>query len=452
MERWVRRAKLARRWVIFLGCAMILCPALTRAQEGAEPSPDSSKLTLARALDLGRQRAPSIVAERLRIGEARGRLIGASPLLHDNPVIEGGAGYRWAPAGESTVEGRAALSQSFELGGQRAARVAGARAQVARAEALSRDEIRRVLREVGLAFVHALHSRDRLGLARSIEHVSEETQRVSERRHASGDIARLDLTLARASLARARAEVRAAEASREQSLAELRLSLGLSPDEAIDLEGKLSDRPAFDLSQLERHASQRADLNTLEAEVREARSDRDLGAATRWPDLGIGASYERHENADILLGTASLTLPVFQRGQGLVAEAEARGQRLATELRARRNAVTIQVRAAFAIYDRRFAAVQELEQGTLPLLDESEAQVRQSYESGQLSLTDFLAVRREIVATRIEYTDRLLDAAVAAVELTASAGAFEVMDVQRRTPENPPNAAIIPPDPKEPTQ
>jgi outer membrane protein TolC len=278
---------------------------------------------------------------------------------------------------------------------------------------------------VALAFVRALHGRERLELARSIERVAQEVLRVSERRHESGDIARLDLTLAQASLARARADVRVAEAGREESLAALRGSLGLSPDEPLEIEGNLADRPVFDLPRLEGRASRRADLRALEAELSEARSDSALGAAERWPDLGLGASYERHESADIVLGTASLTLPLFERGQGLRAEADARGRRLSAELRARKNAVAVEVRAASAAYEGRVAAVQELERGALPLLDESETQVRRSYEAGQLALVDFLAVRREIVATRIEYADRLLDAAVAAVELTARAGAFD---------------------------
>ncbi|HTV24803.1 MAG TPA: TolC family protein [Polyangiaceae bacterium] len=406
-------------------CAALLRSASAWAQEAAPPDSDATAhLSLSQALELARQRAPRIVAERLRIAEARGRLVGASVLLRQNPVVEGGAGYRWAPAGESTTEGRAAVSQGFELGGQRSARIAGARAQVTRAEALSDEAVRLVLSEVARAFVRALHARDRLELARSIQRVSEEVLQVSERRHASGDIAQLDLTLAQATLARARAEVYAARAVLEESLAGLKQNLGSTPDQAIGVEGNLAEPHVFDRARLEALAADRPDLRALRAELREAQADGELGSAQRWPELGLGASYERHENADILLGTASLTLPIFERGQGQRAEAEARGRRLASELRAGQNAVAVEVRTALAVYDQRLAAVQELARGALPLLDETEARVRQSYEAGQLPLIDFLAVRREIVATRIEYTDRLLDAAVAAVELSASAGAF----------------------------
>lgn len=426
MNSWWCRARLARSWVTLGICAALLHSTCAWAQDTVPPiSGATGHLTLSRALDLARQRAPGIVAERFRVAEARGRLVGASVLLRQNPIVEGGAGYRWAPAGESTVEGRAAVSQAFEMGGQRSARISGARAQVTRAEALSDEAERLVLREVARAFMRTLHARDRLELALSIESVSVEVLRVSERRHTSGDIARLDLTLAQATLARARADMHGARAALEGCLATLKMNLGSTPDEVVSVEGNLAEPLVFDRRRVTTLAVDRPDLRALQAELREAQADRDLGSAQRWPEIGLGASYERHESADIVLGTASLTLPIFERGQGQRAEAEARSERLSSELRAGRNAMAVEVRTALAVYDQRLAAVQELARGALPLLDETEARVRQSYEAGQLPLIDLLAVRREIVATRIEYTDRLLDAAVAAVELTASAGGFQ---------------------------
>jgi hypothetical protein len=44
--------------------------------------------------------------------------------------------------------------------------------------------------------------------------------------------------------------------------------------------------------------------------VREAEADRRLGEGLAWPNLGIGARYEREEGADIALGTLSVTLPI----------------------------------------------------------------------------------------------------------------------------------------------
>jgi cobalt-zinc-cadmium efflux system outer membrane protein len=394
--------------------ALLILPRLGAAQENA--------LTLDQALELARTRAPALVSARTRIEEARGRLVGASALLHANPVLEGGIGYRSAGPGESSTEGRVAVVQGLELGGQRGARITAAEAGISRATSTADDAARRFLRDVALAFQRALYAQERFGLSMAAENVAADVLRVSEQRQRVGDIPRLDVGIARVALARARSDVRTANAGREAATGELQMLLGTTSTEPLTVRGDLRDRRRFELNDLMVRAPHRPDLRVLEAELREAEADRDLGAALRWPEIGIGASYERHENANIGLGLLSLSLPIFERGQGLRAEADARQRRVSGELQAGQRLVAIEIRTAFDVYRLRVSAAEELEHNAIPLLDENEAQIRRSYESGQIALADFLAVRREIIGTRIEYLDRLLEASAAGVELQASAG------------------------------
>lgn len=394
-----------------------LWPHLGAAQETA--------LTIDQALTLARERAPRLVSARGRIDEARGRLVGASVSLRTNPSVEAGAGYRSGADGQRSAEGSFTVTQGFEIGGQRGARIAGAQAGLSRATSDSDDATRRVLRDVALAFQRALYAQERARFATAAEAVAADVLRVSERRHQAGDIPRLDVSLARAALARARADVLSAEAGPETALGELRILLGMGPDEPLAVRGNLRDRRRFEPDELMARASRRPDLLSLEAELLEARADRDLGSAVRWPELGIGASYERDEGANIGLGVVSFTFPIFERGQGLRAEARARERRVSAELQAGRTVVTVEVRAALAVYRHRVAAAEELETNALPLLDQNEAQTRRSYESGQIALSDLLAVRREIIGTRLEYLAYLLEAANAGIELESSAGVLQ---------------------------
>jgi cobalt-zinc-cadmium efflux system outer membrane protein len=88
----------------------------------------------------------------------------------------------------------------------------------------------------------------------------------------------------------------------------------------------------------------------------------------------------------------------------------------------RTRAVETQVSTAFTVHRLREDAVRELEREELPRLDENEALAQRSFEAGEMSLADLLAMRREILQTRDDYLDRLLDSALAAIELEASAG------------------------------
>jgi outer membrane protein TolC len=63
-----------------------------------------------------------------------------------------------------------------------------------------------------------------------------------------------------------------------------------------------------------------------------------------------------------------------------------------------------------------------LETDALPGLDANDALTTRSYDVGQLGLPDLLLLRREILDTRFQYVDAALEAALARIDLDASAG------------------------------
>ena len=79
------------------------------------------------------------------------------------------------------------------------------------------------------------------------------------------------------------------------------------------------------------------------------------------------------------------------------------------------------MRAAFDAYSRRLAAVRVLEAEALPGLDENEQLTTRSFEVGQLGLPDLLLIRREISTPASSICDALLEAALARIDLDASA-------------------------------
>jgi cobalt-zinc-cadmium efflux system outer membrane protein len=117
----------------------------------------------------------------------------------------------------------------------------------------------------------------------------------------------------------------------------------------------------------------------------------------------------------------TVTLPFFSKGQELSAVGTARAARLRAELDAARTRVRVEVRSAFDAYSRRLAAVRVLETDAIPGLDENETLTTRSFEVGQLGLPELLLIRREILDTRSQYLDALLEAALARIDLDASA-------------------------------
>jgi len=385
-------------------------------------------LTLDQALARARERAPTMLSAKARIDEARGRLAGASVLLRDNPLIETAAGHRRLSEGgsrESAADVEVGVSQTFELGGRRQARIAGAAAGVAREIAASDDALRRLLRDVAAAFVRVVHAEERLRLSTTAERVTADIGHTAERRYHAGDISILDVNVAQSASARAHSDVLAAEAAWESALGDLRVLLGMHFTEPLAVRGDLRDRRRYTLPDLLARTPQRPDLRALEAGIQEAQAEVRLGEGLRWPDLTVGFRYDRETPADVAtLGTLSVTFPLFARGQEQRATGAARARRLCQELEAGRRVVDSEVQSAFAVYRHRVAAVEELERRALPVLDDNEALARRSYEAGRMSLAEFLLLRRETLETHVAYLDRLLEAALAGIELEARAGVF----------------------------
>ena len=154
------------------------------------PAVAEAPLTLERALALARAQSPAVLASRLEVEEARGRLAGARALFAENPTVRGGLGRRHPRQDRSDQRPQVELElvQPIGIGGQRGARVAAADAETAGATAAGEGVLRRIEAEVARAFLRGLHAAERLRLATATEETLARSARALERRHQAGDV------------------------------------------------------------------------------------------------------------------------------------------------------------------------------------------------------------------------------------------------------------------------
>jgi len=405
-----------RGLALALICA-VTAPAGARAGDAAP----RYELTLAEALTLARSRAPAPRVAVAQTAVASARRVGAGIPLAFNPTLDLGGGPRFGPDGTS-VDVEVQLGQTFELGGQRGARVDAADAGTARAEAAAEAVTNTSLREVAVAFLEARYADERLRVAADSERVAADLHRVATRRHEAGDTGGLDVSLAALALSRTRAARVTVEADRDRALGQLRSLLGVEPDAVVIPTGPLLEGRRYALSELLERVSDRPDLRALDAAARQADAEARLADARSWPDLGIRVGYGREEDADLVQAGVTLTLPIFDHGQGDEAEARATATAARLERETRDVAAASAVRAAHAAYERLLGAAERFAAEGLPLVEECEALARRSYEIGGMQLGGLLAVRRELVDARMTDADLRLRAALAAVALEAEAG------------------------------
>lgn len=386
------------------------------AQEQPRPIVE---ITYESALALARQQAPALAAARARAREAESQVDAAS-VWRFNPQLSGAVGPRLR-SDETTVDWSASAQQWLEIAGQRGDRVEAARAGAAAGVARSEDTQRLLLRDVSLAFIAALYWERRIALAEENLRLAEGVARVATRRHEVGDVGGLEQSVSALTVVRARSDADRARASLTQAEGRLKALLGIEASAQLVCLGDL--RQLGILEEAKTDVGDRPDLRALRADIRQAEAEAALGRAGRVPDIALGASYSREESADIVQGTLTIALPVFDHGQGTAVVAEARRERLRSELDATTGTAAIEASTARATAGILSAAARRFEEEGLGVLERSERLATASYEAGAIPLGELLAVRREFVQAKLDHADLLLGAATARAELAASTGA-----------------------------
>jgi cobalt-zinc-cadmium efflux system outer membrane protein len=375
-------------------------------------------MTLPDVLTRAREQAPEIVSARLAIEEAKGRLAGASLRQTANPELGVALGNRNSPV-ERMTDYEIGFSQPLEPGGRRDARLAAANAGIDRTTATLEETTRQVLRAAAAAFYRAVHANERIRLLTAAEELASRVRQTAERRFQAGDIAVLDVNIARASLARVRSDRQSASAMATAALGDLKALLRIDGD--LQVTGRLTGVEAQPANLLEAGLS-RPEIKEIEAAIREAEADVQLGRSFQKPEFGVGAQYARDEGDRVISGGLKITLPLFSSGQELRATGLARAARLRSDLDLMKTRIRVEIMAAEQAYALRREAVRVLEAEALPGVDENDTLASRSFEVGQIGLPELLLLRREILDTRFQYLDAQLEAALARVDLLSRAG------------------------------
>lgn len=378
-------------------------------------------LTLEDTFAIARTQAGSVVVARARVAEAGASLVAANVRFRDNPVFEANAGPRTTANGH-TIDLDVGLSQQFETGGQRSARVVVAQAGVDREEATAGDVLRTVLLDAGRAFLNGVGATERVRIAEDNAALSRQFLAATERRFSAGDVAAMAVNLARIDLARSTAQVRSAQADLLNAIATLRGLLRLPATTPLQFQGGFQLPEPAPLERLRLGLNVRPDLVALNADVRQAFGQAQLGRALRRSDLGLRIGYEREETNAKIQGGFTVTLPSFQRGQGTLAAGLARGTRARLELEVTRERAANDLDAAYADYEQRLGLSAAFASETLPSVLDNETLARRSYDAGELGLMDYLRIRRDAVDLRTAIVDRQLEAALSRLNLDFVSG------------------------------
>ncbi|MBI5068739.1 MAG: TolC family protein [Deltaproteobacteria bacterium] len=402
------------------GLVALLVAAAAGEAGAADP------LTLAVATEWALARNGEVRAAEAEVGAARARLEGASFFLASNPELSVGVGPREAE-GRRTVDREVALSQRIELGGQRGARVAAARAAVGAAEArLSATRVR-VSAAVRELLGRASAARLRSEVAGDALRFAEQAATAAERRFQAGDVARIDVNSTRVERGRAARAAEEAEQDRLAAAAELELLMGAEPGTVSEVTADhvVPDFEAWgrgfsgSVEELVREAlARRGDIAAARLDVAAAEAEASLANRSAVPTPTLGVTVGREEKASIVLGTLSVELPLFARNQGERGVTAARVQQAQVALAALERRAAQEVRLAAGRLGAARRVLAAFDAAATAALADDLALAARAYEAGQIDSLRYQLVRRDAVDGRRDRIDALeaLNRAVAQLE------------------------------------
>jgi len=268
----------------------------------------------------------------------------------------------------------------LETKGKRGDRIRSARELDQAARFDLADTAWRVHSGVRKALLDYLVASRSLELTHTEEQVRTEQVKLLQERFIVGDIPRPELDLARIELSKIHLAINTTEGQVAETKAALAEAMGITGERLDGTEFAWSDldsppeAQSFSLQDIRRDVVlDRLDIRRALAQYAAAESDLQLEIAKQYPDVQIAPGYTFEERDNFFTLGLSITLPIFNRNRGPIAEAEAKRKEAAAAFLQKQAQVIGDGERAFAIYS---AALKELAEADQSLRQLQDTQLR----------------------------------------------------------------------------
>jgi cobalt-zinc-cadmium efflux system outer membrane protein len=418
-----------RRSFVPLACAVLISSiakaqttpvAADSRQAGTNPDVQLAPLTLQAAVTTALQRNPQLRAATAELDATAGTVQQAG--LMPNPVL--GVDQEDLRSGTRTTTVQ--LSQTFETGGKRAARVELARRGrdiaaldlVARRADIRANAIR--------AFFDALTAQERVKVLEESLRIATSGVDAAVRRVTAGKVSPTEETRARVAASTARIDLRQAEAERSAALRVLTAVLGVSEGSIQRLNGNVDMLPdAPSVQAIMARLPDAPAIRRAQLEVSRADAGYTLARARGVPDVTVGIGGKRAQDIGRTQAVISVSvpLPFFDRNQG--AQLETLRKRDAAQANA--DAEELRLRSDLLqmadLLQARKDEVDALRREVLPGAQSAYEAARTGFELGKFSFLDALDAQRTWLQVRSQYFTAVAQVHRTAAEIDRQLGA-----------------------------
>jgi cobalt-zinc-cadmium efflux system outer membrane protein len=411
-----------------LVCYIIVLSVLSFSaypSSAASPSPPPEQTTVAsktlrlsmnEALGLFVSQNLDVLIAKYGIEYTKGQEVTAR--LFPNPLLSVGTLSSYTQGRTLSNSGQlfTQVAQLFELAGKRGYRIESAGFGTQSAEAAFEDAVRLLGLTVKDSYYRVQLAQRRLVLAEENRERFSRILDINTIRFKKGYIAEVDLIRIRLQMVDFQSQVIQSLQEAESAKGELRQLLRLSPNTVLELTTELGFRRIDpDIEKLRVAAlAVRPDIRAKRYTFSQRESDLKLAKAYRIPDVTIGAGYavqgaQGPDNPGQVALNAGIPLPLFNRNQGGIRQAEVSLQTAEADLDKTVNRVENEVEVAYLnlLQSRRlveayFGEVLEDARSTFSI-------VERAYERGGATILDLLDAARTSRTIQQNYIEALFN-------------------------------------------
>lgn len=371
----------------------------------------AERYTLGQLQTLALQSNASLGAARADVDVSRADTLTAR--AYPNPELEvmGGDRNSRGPNLAPGSLGSITLSQRFDYPSQRDARLRVAEAGIA--SALSGAQVYEVdlLTRLKQSFYAVIRHERELAAAREDLELATAIRNRVEVRVNTGEAPRYELIRADTELLSAQKNADAAELRIAQAKARLRGLVGGVLPIDYELQGDLvNDVELPPLEKLrEDMLTRNPEIARLRAEIERAKEQIELEKLRRMPELSFKLGRDQDPEYEANRIGVAVSIPLFDRRQGQIAQASAIGERNRMALEGRMFELQQQLDAAYRQYDLSRTQVSALESGIVRQAEAALKVAEAAYKFGERGILEvldaqrtFRAVRNELISARYE--------------------------------------------------
>lgn len=418
--------KVCSSLLLLMAASSMIIPAADAAE--------TSELTLPQLIQLARQENKDLQAARYAVEIGRARLAQAG--LLPNPRLDLSGRNDFAFKNEGEYSSSVGISQQFPIAGRLLRQKDVARVDIALAQAEVEEAERRLAGEVAVDVYRLLVIDRQIQSRNELAGIEEKLAKATRDRFKAAEVSELDVNTVQLDLQRLSQERAVLQSQRQSLLISLNTLIGRPAAAALLINESLPETEALpSREQLQAQALlSRPDLRGAQLGADRAQAEKALAKAQRWEDWSVGLGLDQDklaiegappQSSSRAVGfSLSIPLPLFNRNQGQIAEAEASADQAKAHIDALRLGIAGEIASAHAEASNLQQLVNQYRQSLIPVSQRNVQLAQNGYGQGLVSVIEVVQAQRQLADLNAAYLNTLDQFLQALVRLRTASGTY----------------------------